>query len=276
MLVTVTPLAKPIPGIDFPVDHDTYPNDCENVACTKIGGHYRPGSWVIITQEFNKFEDEFFKTENYVCTECASGAKKSFMGYKILRRHEVEPVLKSVAPPKAEIAVSKPLTWAMKPKKEVPKTEQTMPIKISAPKVKVPERPKNKKLPPVPERLKEKKTATKAVSEKVRPPVTPETRPHVTSPTKVEKKKTKEPSPERKKNDRNASNPRPGSIRQIIDSLTAAQYAMVKRQKEKLEAKKDLEQHEAFFKLKRAREREYYKVEEFLIDLELNFVVLNI
>ena len=48
---------------------------------------------------------------------------------------------------------------------------------------------------------------------------------------------------------------------------------MVKRQKEKLEAKKDLEQYEALFELKRAREREYYKVEEFLIDLELNFVV---
>ena len=120
MPVTVTPLAKPIPGIDFPVDHDTYPNDCENAACTKIGGRYRPGSWVIITQEFDEFKDEFFETENYVCTECASGAKKSFMGYKILRRHEVEMVLKSAAPVKAEVAVSKPLTWAVRPKKEVP------------------------------------------------------------------------------------------------------------------------------------------------------------
>ena len=120
MPVTVTPLTKPIPGIDFPVDHNTYPNDCENAACTKIGGRYQPGSWVIITQEFDEFEDEFFQTENYMCTECASGAKKSFMGYKILRRHEVEPVLKSAAPVKAEVAVSKPLTWAMKPKKEVP------------------------------------------------------------------------------------------------------------------------------------------------------------
>ena len=48
---------------------------------------------------------------------------------------------------------------------------------------------------------------------------------------------------------------------------------MVKRQKEKLKAQKDLEQYEALFELKRAREREYYKVEEFLINLELNFVV---
>ena len=51
---------------------------------------------------------------------------------------------------------------------------------------------------------------------------------------------------------------------------------MVKRQKEKLEAQKDLEQHEALFELKRAREREYYKVEEFLIDLELNLVAPQI
>ena len=40
MLVTVTPLTKPIPGIDFPIDHDTYPNDCKNAACKKLGSHY--------------------------------------------------------------------------------------------------------------------------------------------------------------------------------------------------------------------------------------------
>ena len=83
------------------------------------------------------------------------------MGYKILRRHEVEPVLKSAAPVKAEIAVSKPLAWAMRPKKEVPRTEQTVPIKISAPKVKVLERPKDKKLPKVPERPKVQKKERK-------------------------------------------------------------------------------------------------------------------
>ena len=203
---------------------------------------------MIITQEFDESEEEFFENENYVCTECAEGAKKSFMGNKILRRHEVEPVLKSAAPVKAEVAVSKLLTWVMKPKKEVPRTEQTVPIKISAPKVKVPERPKDKKLPKVPERPKVQK----------------------------KEKRTKTPSPERARNDRNAANPRPGSVRQMIERLPAAQYAMVKRQKEKLEAQKDLEQHEAFFELKRAREREYYKVEEFLIDLELNFVVLQV
>ena len=120
-----------------------------------------------------------------------------------------------------------------------------MPIKISAPKKKVPERPQNKKLPEVPERPKVQK----------------------------KEKRTKTPSPERARNDRNVANPRPGSVRQTIDRLPAAQYATVKRQKEKFEAQKDLEQYEAFFELKRAREREYYKVEEFLIDLELNFVV---
>ena len=120
MPVMVTPLTKPIPGINFPIDHNTYPNDCENAACKKLGGHYRPGSWVIITQEFDESKEEFFENENYVCAECAEGAKKSFMGNKILRRHEVEPVLKNVTPPKAEIAVSKPLAWVMKPKKEIP------------------------------------------------------------------------------------------------------------------------------------------------------------
>ena len=137
---------------------------------------------MIITQEFDEFEDEFFETENYVCAECANGAKRSFMGYKILRRHEVELVLKSTAPAKAEIAVSKLLTWAIRPKKEVPKTEQTMPIKISAPKAKVPERPKEKKLQRVPARPEVPKEPKK-ISEKVRPMVTKETRPRVVSPT---------------------------------------------------------------------------------------------
>ena len=76
------------------------------------------------------------------------------MRNKILRRHEVELVLKNVTLPKAEIVVSKPLMWVMKPKREVPKVEQTVPIKISAPKTKVPETPKNKKLPEVPKREK--------------------------------------------------------------------------------------------------------------------------
>ena len=186
MPVMVTPLTKPIPGIDFFIDHDTYPNDCENVACKKIGSWYQPGSWVIITQEFDECKEEFFKTENYVCTECANGAKKSFMGNKILRRHEVELVLKNVTLPKAEIVVSKLLMWVMKPKREVPKVEQTVPIKILAPKTKVPERPKNKKLPEVPKR--EKRTRMWS------------------------------PSPIRAQNDRNVANPRPGFHKQLTES----------------------------------------------------------
>ena len=200
---------------------------------------------MIITQEFDESEEEFLENENYVCAECTEGAKKSFIGNKILRRHEVEPVLKSAAPIKTEIAVSKPLTWVMRPKKEVPQTEQTVPIKILAPKIKVLERPKDKKLPKVPEK-----------------PEVPK-----------REKRTKTPSPTRARNDRNAANPRPGLVRQMIDRLPTAQYAEVKRQKEKLEMQKNFEQHEVFFKLKRAREREYYRVEEFLIELKLNFVV---
>ena len=91
-------------------------------------------------------------------------------------------MLKSTAPAKAEIVVSKLLTWAIRPKKEVPKTEQTMPIKISAPKAKVPERPKEKKLQRVPARPEVPKEPKK-ISEKVRPMVTKETRPRVVSPT---------------------------------------------------------------------------------------------
>ena len=165
MPVTVTLLTKPVPRIDFPVDHDTYPNDCESAACKKLGSQYQPGSWVIITQEFDKDEEEFFETENYMCTECANGAKKSFKGNKILRRHKVEPVLKKITLPKVEATVSKLLTWVMKPKKEIPKMEQTMLIKISAPKAKVPERPKDKKLPEVPKREK-KDQDTKPITHK--------------------------------------------------------------------------------------------------------------
>ena len=133
-----------------------------------------------------------------MCTECASGAKKSFMGYKILGRHEVEPVLKNAAPMKADIAVSKPLTWVMKPKKEVPRTEQTVPIKISAPKAKVPVRPQNQKLPKVLEKPKDKKVPERPKVQK-------------------KEKRTKTPSPERAQNNRNAANPRPGSVQQTVD-----------------------------------------------------------
>jgi apolipoprotein N-acyltransferase len=56
------------------------------------------------------------------------------------------PVLKEKVLIKGDVAVSKPLAWVMRPKKEVPKVEQTIPIRIiSAPKKKVPIRPMAKK-----------------------------------------------------------------------------------------------------------------------------------
>jgi hypothetical protein len=146
MPVTVTPVAKPVAGIDFPVNHETFPNDCESVGCTKIEGQYRPGSWVLITNEYDEYEEENFEVENFVCTECSEKCKRSFNGQKVLKRKEVIPVLKEKVLIKGDIAVSKPLTWIMRPKKEVPKVEQTILIKIiSAPMKKVPVRPMTKK-----------------------------------------------------------------------------------------------------------------------------------
>jgi hypothetical protein len=146
MPVTVTPVAKPVAGIDFPVNHETFPNDYESVGCTKIEGRYRPGSWVLITNEYDKYEEENFDVENFICTECSEKCKRSFNGQKVLRRKEVMPVLKEKALIKGDVAVSKPLAWVMRPKKEVPKMEQTIPIRIiSAPMKKVPVRPMEKK-----------------------------------------------------------------------------------------------------------------------------------
>jgi hypothetical protein len=63
MPVNVTPVAKPMAGIDFPVNHETFPNDCESVGCTKIEGWYRPRSWVLITNEYDKYKEENFKND---------------------------------------------------------------------------------------------------------------------------------------------------------------------------------------------------------------------
>jgi hypothetical protein len=146
MLVTVTPVAKPVAGIDFPVNHETFPNDCESVGCTKIEGWYRPGSWVLITNEYDEYEEENFEVENFVCTECSEKCKRSFNGQRVLNRKEVMPVLKERVLIKGDIVVSKPLAWVMRPKKEVPKMEQTIPIRIIlAPMKKVPVRPMGKK-----------------------------------------------------------------------------------------------------------------------------------
>jgi hypothetical protein len=195
MPVTVTLVAKPVAGIDFPVNHETFPNDCESVGCTKIEGRYRPGSWVLITNEYDEYEEENFEIENFVCTECSEKCKRSFNRQKVLRRKEVMPVLKEKVLIKGDIAVSKPLAWVMRPKKEVPKMEQTIPIRIiSAPIKKVPVRPM------------EKRTAQiKAVMERV-----------------IQEKKSRinYPPVVQAKNDRNAANPRLGSP-QHIKNITA-------------------------------------------------------
>jgi hypothetical protein len=118
MPVTVTPVAKPVAGINFPVNHETFPNDCESVGCTKIEGRYRPGSWVLITNEYDEYEEENFEVENFVCTKCNEKCKRSFNGQKVLKRKEVMPVLKERALIKGDIAVSKPLAWVMRQRKK--------------------------------------------------------------------------------------------------------------------------------------------------------------
>jgi hypothetical protein len=139
-------------------------------------------SWVLITNEYDEYEEENFEIENFVCIECSEKCKRSFNRQKVLRRKEVMPVLKEKALIKGDIAVSKPLTWVMRPKKEVPKVEQTIPIRIiSAPIKKVPMRPM------------EKKTAQiQAVTERV----IQEKKPRINYPPVVQTK-----------NDRNAANP---------------------------------------------------------------------
>jgi hypothetical protein len=93
MPVTVTPVAKPVAGIDFPVNHEMFPNDCESIGCTKIEGRYRPRSWVLITNKYDEYEEENFEVENFVCIECNEKCKRSFNGQKVLKRKEVMPVL---------------------------------------------------------------------------------------------------------------------------------------------------------------------------------------
>jgi hypothetical protein len=245
MPVTVTPVAKPMAGVDFPVNHETFPNDCESVGCKKIEGWYRPGSWVLITNEYDKDEEENFEIENFVCTECSEKCKRSFNGQKVLKRKEVTPVLKEKVLIKGDIAVSKPLTWIMRPKKEVPKVEQMIPIRIiSAPMKKVPVRPM------------EKKTAQiQAVNEQM----IQEKKPRINYPPVVQAK-----------NDRNAANPRPGSP-QHIKNITARKDPGVsldqykkklaqEREHIQIEYEKTIEQREALQELYKQREEEYETV----------------
>ena len=140
MPVIITLVARKVPGMDFPIDHGTYPNDCKNVACTKLGGRYRPGSWVIITNKWDDGEEEFFEMESYICIECSERNKKSFNGSRILRKKEVEPVLKEKEPTRIIMAIAKPLTWVRKPTK---KEEEKKLIVILAPKKLPPKNDRN-------------------------------------------------------------------------------------------------------------------------------------
>ena len=124
MPVVITPVTKKVPGMDFPINHETYPNDCENVACAKVEGRYRPGSWVVITNEWDDSEHEFTEFENFVCTECNERNKKSLNGSRIQRRYEAEPVLKEKEPTRTAMATSKPLAWV----KRTPKLVETKPV----------------------------------------------------------------------------------------------------------------------------------------------------
>jgi hypothetical protein len=244
MPVTVTPVAKPVAGIDFPVNHETFPNDCESIGCTKIEGRYRPRSWVLITNEYDEYEEE-----NFVCTECSEKCKRSFNGQRVLNRKEVMPVLKEKVLIKGDIAVSKPLAWVIRPKKEVPKVEQTIPIRIiSAPMKKVPVRPM------------EKKTAKiEAVTQRM----IQERKPRINYPPVVQAK-----------NDRNAANPRLGSP-QHIKNITAKKDPGVsldeykkkltrEREHIQIEYEKTMEQREALQELYKQRAEEYETVKRFM------------
>jgi DNA-binding transcriptional MerR regulator len=215
----------------------------------KIEGRYRPGSWVLITNEYDEFEEENFEVENFVCTECSEKCKRSFNGQKVLKRKEVMPVLKERVLIKGDIAVSKPLAWIMRPKKEVPKVEQTIPIRIiSAPMKKVPVRPMTKKTAKI-----------EAVAERI-----------------IQEKKIRinYPPVVQAKNDRNAANPRPGSP-QHIKNITAKKDPGVsldeykkklanEREHIQIEYEKTMEQREALQELYKQRAEEYETVKRFM------------
>jgi hypothetical protein len=159
------------------------------------------------------------------------------------------PVLKEKVLIKGDVAVSKPLAWVMRPKKEVPKVEQTILIRIiSAPMKKVPVRPM------------EKKTAQiQAVNERV-----------------IQEKKSRinYPPVVQAKNDRNAANPRPGSPQHIKNitakkdpGVTLDQYKkklMQEREHIQIEYEKTIEQREALQELYKQREEEYKTMKRFM------------
>ncbi|KAF8641367.1 hypothetical protein AX14_009902 [Amanita brunnescens Koide BX004] len=243
MPVEIIPAPQPIPGINFPVDHDTYPNDCENVACTKVDGRYRPGTWVIITNEFDEIEEEFIPEEYHVCDTCNDKAKKSFNGMKIFSRRQAEPILKKVVAAvhaRIDVATSTPLTWVKKPKQEKKEEKSFMDeikVKISQPKPMGLPKPQPHRLPKIP---KEPRAPKELVLRKE----------------------------ERTKNDRNAANPRPKP--QIRQQMTRKEYDELLRQRAEKEKEHEEErfQEECERELRKQRNKEYLELKEFLEFLE--------
>jgi hypothetical protein len=143
---------------------------------------------------------------------------------------------------KGDVVVSKPLAWVMRPKKEVPKVEQMIPIRIiSAPIKKVPMRPM------------EKNTAKiQAVTDRV----IQEKKPWINYPPVVQAK-----------NDKNAANPRlglPQHIKNIMakkdPGVSLDQYKKKlaqEREHIQIEYEKTMEQKEALQELYKQREEEY-------------------
>jgi hypothetical protein len=143
--------------------------------------------------------------------ECQEKCKKSFNGLRVKEKKEAEPVLKKETQVKANIVVSKLLTWVMKPKPKI--IEEKKPITISAP------------MKPVPKRQMEKRTAEiMAESEKSKPWIKQERKPW-------------SPSPIRPKNDRNAI---PWAKVERVKELTKEEYEELVRQREE-KFKEDLE-----------------------------------
>ena len=205
MLVEIIPAPQPIPGIDFSVNHDTYPNDCENMACTKVDGRYRPRTWVIITNEFDEAEEEFIPQEYHMCTMCNEKAKKSFNGMKIFSRRQAEPILKkvmAVVHARIDVATLAPLIWEKKPKQERKEEKSFMEeikVKISQPKPLGLPKPQPHRLPKIPKEPRAPKDLV-LCGEK------------------------------RTKNDCNAANPRPRP--QIRQQMTRKEYDKLLRQRE--------------------------------------------
>ncbi|KAF8641615.1 hypothetical protein AX14_009866 [Amanita brunnescens Koide BX004] len=243
MPVEVIPAPQPIPGIDFPVDHKTYPNNCENVACTKVDDRYRPGTWVIITNEFDEAEEEFIPQEYHVCDTCNDRAKKSFNGMKIFSRRKAEPILKKIAAAvhaRIDVATSVPLTWVKKPKQEKKEEKSFMEeikVKISQPKPLGLPKPQFHRLPKIPKEPR--------------------------APKELTLRKDK-----RTKNDRNAANPRPRP--QIRQQMTRKEYDELLRQREQRKKEREEEhfQEECERELRKQRNKEYLELKEFLEFLE--------